>query len=103
MHELKGSHDQNTRDTAGVPTSRTHSINSASAHPDAVTTTPRRLLRVVGGVGVAMTVPVLAWLMLGVLDSVPSMVDVFGIPGLRIPASITVCGLLMAAIGFHKN
>jgi hypothetical protein len=46
--------------------------------------------------------PFFAWLPLGLLESVPSMVDVFGIPGLRVPASIVVGGLLLAAIGFYE-
>lgn len=63
----------------------------------------RRLLKrslAVGGI--VMAAPFFVWLVLGMLQSVPSMVDVFGMTGLRIPASITICGLLMSAIGFHE-
>jgi hypothetical protein len=31
------------------------------------------------------------------------MIDVFGIVGMRIPASVTIAGLLSAAVGFHQN
>jgi hypothetical protein len=30
------------------------------------------------------------------------MVDVFGIVGVRIPAAITIAGLLIASVGFHR-
>jgi hypothetical protein len=100
MDEVKSNHDTSTEHVT-VPVTR--EANASIAHNDAVITVPRRLLRAVGGVGVAMTIPVFSWLLLGMLDSVPSMVDVFGVAGLRMPASIAVCGLLMAAIGFHKD
>lgn len=57
-------------------------------------------LRILGIVGVLIAMPFFVWLPLGLLPAVPSMIDVFGIPGLRIPASLTVAGLLIAAIGF---
>jgi hypothetical protein len=31
-----------------------------------------------------------------------AMVDVFGIVGVRIPAAITIAGLLLASVGFHR-
>lgn len=62
-----------------------------------------RWQRVVGLIGACAAFPFLAWLPLGLLESVPSMVDVFGVPGLRIPASVAVAGLLMAAVGFHES
>ncbi len=61
-----------------------------------------RWRRVLGLMGAAAALPFFAWLPLGLLDSVPSMVEVFGVPGLRIPASIAVGGLLLAAIGFYE-
>lgn len=61
-----------------------------------------RIRRVIGGIGILIALPFFVWLPLGMLDSVPSMVDVFGISGLRIPASITVAGLLIAAIAFWE-
>ena len=62
-----------------------------------------RLLRLAGCTGVAVALPFFAWFALGFLEAVPSMLDVFGIAGLRIPASITVGGLLLAAVGFHDQ
>lgn len=50
-----------------------------------------------------MALPFFLWLPLGFLYAVPSMIDVFGVPGLRIPAAITVAGLLIAAIGFWDS
>ncbi len=40
------------------------------------------------------------WLLIGWLGWTPTMVDVFGVTGMRTPASITVAGLLLAAICF---
>ncbi|MGB5450815.1 MAG: hypothetical protein WBN02_17830 [Sedimenticolaceae bacterium] len=48
-----------------------------------------------------MAMPFFVWFVLGWVDIVPSMVDAFGVEGLRTPASITIGGLLLAAIGFH--
>ncbi len=61
---------------------------------------PDRWQRVVGWTGIAVAMPVFAWALLGLVPGIPSMVEVFGIPGLRIPASVAVGGLLLAAIGF---
>lgn len=61
-----------------------------------------RARRYLGFLGVAMAIPFFVWLPLGFLESVPSMAEVFGIAGLRIPASFTIGGLLLAAIGFHE-
>ncbi|MBT8131406.1 MAG: hypothetical protein KJO35_03995 [Gammaproteobacteria bacterium] len=58
--------------------------------------------RAAGYVGVVLAAPFFIWLVVGLLPFVPSMVDVFGIPGLRWPASVTVLGLLIAAIGFWE-
>jgi len=62
----------------------------------------RLLLRVVGWVGVVIATPFFLWVPLGLIDLAPSMIDVFGIVGLRIPAGVTIAGLLLAAIGFHR-
>jgi hypothetical protein len=39
---------------------------------------------------------------LGFTGLIPSMIDVFGVVGLRIPAGVTIAGLLLSAIGFHQ-
>jgi len=62
-----------------------------------------RARRVIGSTGILLALPFFVWLPLGMLEFVPSMVDVFGITGLRIPASITVAGLLIAAIAFWET
>ncbi len=61
------------------------------------------LLHVVGWVGVIISIPFFLWVPLGFTDLVPSMIDIFGLVGLRIPAGITIAGLLIAAIGFHRD
>lgn len=43
-----------------------------------------------------------AWLLLGLVPGIPGMIDVFGMTGMRTPASITIAGLLLAAIGFFE-
>ncbi|MBT5066152.1 MAG: hypothetical protein HOM64_07835 [Proteobacteria bacterium] len=60
------------------------------------------LLRVAGWVGVVVATPFFLWVPLGFTGLIPSMIDVFGIVGLRIPAAFTIAGLLLAAVGFHR-
>jgi len=43
-----------------------------------------------------------AWLVVGLVPGIPTMVDAFGMAGMRTPASITIAGLLLAAIGFFE-
>ncbi|MDX1488381.1 MAG: hypothetical protein R3268_09280 [Acidiferrobacterales bacterium] len=62
----------------------------------------KRLRRGIAIIGVVVTVPFFVWLPLGWLGMVPTMVDVYGIEGLRVPASIVVGGLLIAALGFYE-
>jgi len=59
-------------------------------------------LRSIGWIGIAMAIPFFIWAPLALIAPIPSMIDLFGVVGLRIPASITVAGLLLAAIGFHR-
>ena len=56
--------------------------------------------RLCGVLGLLLVAPMALWLLLGCLGLVPSMVEIFGIAGLRTPASIAIIGLLIAAIGF---
>lgn len=63
----------------------------------------RRFFLIAGWFGVAIAAPFFLWLPLGLLGIVPSMIDVFGVVGMRIPASVTIAGLLSAAVGFHQN
>ncbi len=72
------------------------------AHREAAVKTgrPRRWL---GYGGVVIALPFFAWLAIGWLPGIPSMVDVFGVPGLRWPAAVAVSGLLVAAIGFWET
>ena len=59
-------------------------------------------LRASGWVGVVVAAPFFLWVPLGFTGLIPSMIDVFGIVGLRIPAAVTIAGLLIAAVGFHR-
>ena len=61
-----------------------------------------RILRVVGWFGLLLALPFFLWVPLGLLGLTPTMVEVFGIVGLRFPAAITIAGLLLAAVGFHE-
>jgi len=62
----------------------------------------RFLLRAAGWLGVVIAVPFFLWALLGLTGLVPSMIDIFGVVGMRIPGSVTIAGLLLAAIGFHQ-
>lgn len=55
-----------------------------------------------GLLGVAVASCFFIWLLLGWFGWVPTMVDVFGTAGMRTPASVTVAGLLLAAIAFWE-
>ncbi len=59
-------------------------------------------LQVAGWIGVVVAAPFFLWVPLGFTSFIPSMIDVFGIVGLRIPAAVTIAGLLLAAVGFHR-
>ncbi len=54
----------------------------------------------IGFSGVALAAAFFVWLLIGWFGWVPTMVDTFGVAGMRTPASITVAGLLLAAIAF---
>ncbi len=58
-------------------------------------------LTLLGMLGVAVAAAFFIWLLIGWFGWVPTMVDVFGIVGMRTPASITVGGLLLAAFAFR--
>ena len=62
----------------------------------------QQLLRSVGWLGVIIAAPFFLWVPLGFTGLIPSMIDVFGVVGLRIPAGVTIAGLLIAASGFHQ-
>ncbi|MGI9315968.1 MAG: hypothetical protein ACR2QW_01440 [bacterium] len=62
----------------------------------------RAMLRAFGWSGVLVATPFFIWVPAAWVGLVPSMIDTFGVVGLRTPASITIAGLLLAAIGFHK-
>ncbi|MFA0809635.1 hypothetical protein [Microbulbifer epialgicus] len=55
---------------------------------------------IIGWVGLLIAAPFFLWGLAGLLGVVPSMLKVFGIEGLRVPAGITIIGLVIAAIGF---
>ena len=58
----------------------------------------KKVLRVVG---IAMALPFFIWLPLGLIPAIPSILDVFGIDGLKVPTGIVIGGLLLAAIGYE--
>jgi len=60
-----------------------------------------RVRLAIGVIGVVAACAMFLWLVLGWAGAVPSVVDVFGISGVRIPAGIAIGGLLLAAIGFN--
>ena len=50
---------------------------------------------------VVLVMPFFLWLPLSLATSIPSMIDIFGIDGLRTPTGIVIAGLLLAAFGFE--
>lgn len=58
----------------------------------------KKVLRVLG---IAMALPFFVWVVLGLIPSIPSIVDVFSIDGLKIPTSVVIGGLMLAAIGYE--
>jgi len=63
---------------------------------------PGRLRFSLGVFGIVVASAFFVWMLAGWFGWVPSMVIVFGVQGLRIPASITVGALLIAAIAFWE-
>ena len=62
----------------------------------------KRIRTVAGVMGAMLAAAFFIWLLIGWLGWVPTMVDVFGVAGMRTPASITVAGLLLAAVAFWE-
>lgn len=48
-----------------------------------------------------MAVPFFIWVPLGLIPSIPSIIDIFGIGGLKLPTGIVIGGLMLAAIGYE--
>ncbi len=51
--------------------------------------------------GISMAVPFFIWVPLGLIPSIPSIIDVFGIDGLKLPTGIVIGGLMLAAVGYE--
>ncbi len=59
-------------------------------------------LHLLGFAGALVAFFFLGWALVGFIPGVPSLIEVFGLPGIRVPAAITIGGLLVAAVGFHE-
>mgnify|MGYP006111064995 CR=1 FL=1 len=51
--------------------------------------------------GISLALPFFLWVPLGLLPSIPSIIDVFGFDGLRYPTGVVIGGLMLAAFGFE--
>lgn len=80
--------------------SLTSTLDDKSLPPE--TTTLKRVRRFAGVLGVIISAAFLLWVPAGFIPAVPSLLDVFGLEGLRTPASFAVGGLVLAAIGFFE-
>jgi len=55
-----------------------------------------------GSIGLMAAILMLVWLITSVLGLTVSIIDIFGMEGIRIPAGIAIGGLVLAAVGFNK-
>ena len=55
-----------------------------------------------GSAGLIAAILMLVWLITSLFGLTVSIIDIFGIEGVRIPAGIAIGGLLLAAVGFNK-
>jgi hypothetical protein len=69
-------------------------LNNRSPFVEAI----KKLLRVLG---ILMAVPFFIWVPLGFVPSIPSIIDIFGMDGLKLPTGIVIGGLMLAAIGYE--
>lgn len=69
-------------------------MNNRSPFVEAI----KKLLRVLG---ILMAVPFFIWVPLGFVPSIPSIIDIFGMDGLKLPTGIVIGGLMLAAIGYE--
>jgi len=69
-------------------------LNNRSHFAEAI----KKVLRILG---ILMAVPFFIWVPLGFVPSIPSIIDVFGMDGLKLPTGIVIGGLMLAAIGYE--
>ena len=69
-------------------------MNNRSPFVEAI----KKVLRVLG---ILMAVPFFIWVPLGFVPSIPSIIDIFGMDGLKLPTGIVIGGLMLAAIGYE--
>jgi len=62
----------------------------------------KRVRRGAGVIGILVAAALVLWIPAGFVPGIPSPVDVFGVDGLRTPASFAVGGLVLGAIGFFE-
>ena len=55
-----------------------------------------------GSIGLIGAILMLVWLITSLLGLTVSIIDIFGMEGIRIPAGIAIGGLILAAVGFNK-
>ena len=66
-------------------------------HPSSFNT----LKKVARVLGICMALPFFIWLPLGLTSNIPSIIEVFGMDGLKYPTSFVIGGLMLAAFGFE--
>lgn len=66
------------------------------------TPTMKRVRRGAGVIGILVAAALVLWIPAGFVPGIPGPVDVFGVDGLRTPASFAVGGLVLGAIGFFE-
>jgi hypothetical protein len=65
-------------------------------------TTVSLVRTILGTLGLLATGLLFVWLVLGWIGFTYSILDVFGMAGIRYPAGVAIGGLLLAAVSFNK-
>lgn len=61
----------------------------------------KKIKKIARILGIVMALPFFLWLPLGLLPGVPTIIEVFGMDGLRYPTGMVIGGLVLAAFGFE--
>ena len=90
-----------SKDSISERVDEQYGVALVGAYRPSEKTSPSKLMRFVGIAGVSVASLMMVWFLFGLTGIIPSMIEIFGVPGLRFPAGIAISGLLAASIGFN--